>query len=186
MDFNEKDIIKDAQSGNRESFGKIVDKYKDKIYGISLALTKDKLEAEEIAQQVFIKLFKNIGKFNYRSSFSTWLYRLAHNTFYDYTRKTNRRSSRAIPIEKTHGLDVGDNPYEKLNRNEIRRIVFDALGEIPHEFSLAVIYYDIDGRSYEEISQIIEKPMGTVKSRIYRGRELLREKLGNIFGFENV
>ncbi|MFW6134686.1 MAG: sigma-70 family RNA polymerase sigma factor [Elusimicrobiota bacterium] len=186
MDFNKKKVIKEAQAGDMDSFSMLVDEYKDKIYGIALTLSGNKMEAEEVAQQIFIKLWKKIEKFNFRSAFSTWLYRLAHNTFYDYVRKKKRRSDRKIPSEKIYNLNIEDTVYKNVAEKEIKSAVYEALEDIPEEFRMVVIYYDLHGKSYKDISDIIDIPLGTVKSRLYRGREMLKQKLGNIFGALNV
>ncbi|MGM0441363.1 MAG: RNA polymerase sigma factor [Elusimicrobiota bacterium] len=186
MTSNQEKLIEESQEGNLESFGRLIDKYKDRIFKMAMSFCKDKVEAEEIAQLVFIKLWKKIDKFKFKSSFSTWLYRVAHNTFYDHIRKQKRRSNRKVSTDKLNYLKDTDNPYKKLEKEEEVELLKEALSNIPEKFSMAVIFYDIEGRSYKEISDIIEKPVGTVKSRLYRGRKLLKEKLGNKIESRNV
>ncbi len=187
MDINEEKLIERAQQKDEQSFEKIVKNYQDRVYSISLTLTGDRLEAEELAQRAFIKLWRKIGKFKFRSKFSTWLYRVVHNIFYDYVRSEKKKKNIEVPLEKIHSLtDKEPNMYSKLEKEELKEIIHGTINKIPKKLRMVVIYYDIEGMSYKEISGIIRKPMGTVKSRLNRGRSILREKLGNILGAANV
>jgi RNA polymerase sigma-70 factor (ECF subfamily) len=186
MDSDEKELIERAGRGDDGAFERIVDIYKDRIYSVSLNLTGNYQEAQEIAQQVFIKLWKNISKFGGSSSFSTWLYRLAHNVFYDYLRKQKRERSHAVTSAEAPETESTAGLSQCLSAAAAKEALRAALAEIPPEFASAVVYYDLEGRSYREISQITGKPEGTVKSRLCRGRELLRKKLGNILGPDGV
>ncbi len=186
MVFNQEKLIKEAQDGDLESFGRLIDKYKDRIFRMAISFCKDKVEAEELVQLVFIKLWKKIKKFKYRSTFSTWLYRVSHNTFYDHIRKKKRRKDKQVSVSKLNYLRHDQNPYDKMVEKEVTGLLREALSEMSEEFSMAVIFYDIEGRSYKEISKIIGIPIGTVKSRLYRGRKILKEKLGNKIRAENV
>lgn len=179
--MNEKELIIKATEGDWRSFEEIVRNYQDKVFSIALMLTKDGIEAEELAHLSFIKLWRNLGKFNFKSSFSTWLYRLVHNTFYDYLRKRKRWQANEVALEKFHSLEGTDDPYRDLQAGELKEIVKNALEKLPEKLRLIVVYYDMEGMSYKEISGIIKRPAGTVKSRLFRGRELLRKELGNIF-----
>ncbi|MFC2060958.1 RNA polymerase sigma factor [Elusimicrobiota bacterium] len=187
MNINEKKLILKAQKKDWQSFEGIVKKYQDKIYSISLTLTGNRLEAEELAQRAFIKLWKKIGKFEFRSAFSTWLYRLVHNIFYDYVRSEKRKRNIEVPLEKFHSLaDKEADIYSKLEEKELKEILYRTINRIPEKLRMVVIYYDIEGMSYKEIAGIIRKPIGTVKSRLNRGRSILRNELGNILGAANV
>lgn len=180
MDANENEIIRKAQDGDIACFESLVEKHKNKVFGTALALSGDIDEAEEVAQRVFIKLWKNIGKFRFKSAFSTWLYRIAHNTFLNYIREKQRYRDKInnlteLPEHKEY-TSAGDD----TEKNHIKEEIHKALKCIPDEFRMAVIYYDIEGKSYSEISGIIGMPEGTVKSRLFRGRKMLKEKIGNI------
>ncbi len=183
---DKKELVKRAQSGDWKSFEELVDIYKDKVYSIALTLTKDRIEAEEVSHLAFLKLWRKIGKFKFKSSFSTWFYRLTHNTFYDYVRKKKRKKKSTVAIDKFYSLKSNSNPYDSVKDEEARELIKKALKEVPEKLRMVVVYYDLQGMSYKEISKVIRRPMGTVKSRLSRGREILKQELGNIMGSQHV
>jgi len=179
--MDEEKLIKQAQNGDWQGFEDIVKKYQGKVYNIALMLTKDSIQAEELSQQAFIKIWKKIGKFNFRSSFSTWLYRLVHNTYYDYLRSQAKRHQREVSIDRIYDIKSPDTPEKELQKDELKDLVKRALDKLPLKLRLVVIYYDLSGLSYSEIASISKRPIGTVKSQLFRGRKLLRKELGNIY-----
>jgi len=124
-----------------------------------------------------------VGKFKFKSSFNTWAYRLTHNTFYDYVRKRSRlrECDEELPV-----LTDSADSYEALETEERRKIVGAALEKLPDKFRGVVLMYDFEGLSYDEISKILNKSVGTVKSRLFRARALLRKELGNFFDNTSV
>jgi len=181
MHENPELLIRNAQNGDNASFARIIDLYGEKVYRIALALTKDPVEAEEVSQLVFIKLWKNICKFKFRSSFYTWFFSLMHRTFLDWARSKKSRHTRFVPFDTTKALaaENGD-MVDILEKSEIQDIIYGAIDKIPIKYRIILIYFDIEGMSYEEISQMTGLPSGTVKSRLCRARKILREKIGNI------
>ncbi|MCD6311883.1 MAG: sigma-70 family RNA polymerase sigma factor [Elusimicrobia bacterium] len=176
-------LIKQAQDGDLDSFEVIIRRHESNIYNLALLLTHNDVEAEEVAQQVLVKIWKKLGKFKFKSSFNTWAYRITHNTFYDYLRKKSRlrECAEELPV-----LTDSANPYDALETEERRKIVGAALKKLPDKFRRAVIMYDFEGLSYEEISKILNRSVGTVKSRLFRARALLRKELGNFFDNTSV
>ncbi|MBI4656637.1 MAG: sigma-70 family RNA polymerase sigma factor [Elusimicrobia bacterium] len=170
--------IERAQNGDLESFGTLIRCYESNIYNLSLLLTHNNVEAEEIAQQVFIKIWKNLNKFSFKSSFNTWVYRLVHNVFYDHVRKKSRLKESQ---EDFSGLSDCEDSYNQVETQERRKIVGDALRKLPDKFQQVVIMYDFEGLSYNEISRILNEPLGTVKSSLFRARAMLQKELGNFF-----
>ena len=174
-------LIRNAQNGDKTSFAQIITLYGEKVYHIALALTKDPVEAEEVSQLVFIKLWKNIRKFKFKSSFYTWFFSLMHRTFLDWARSRKSRRARFVPIDP-HRAPVAENTdiFESLEESEMKDIIYGAIGEIPVKYRIILIYCDIEGMDYVEIARKTGIPAGTVKSRLSRARKILREKIGNI------
>ncbi len=173
---NDRELVADFLNGNMKSFDAIVRRYSDMIFNLCYNIMKDYDEAADCAQDVFIKVHKNIHRFEFRSSLSTWLYSIAVNTC------RNKISSsyfkRVIPagdsgkIELMHRDD--DNPASKFEKNEKEAAVRDAISRLPEEERILIVLRDLEGRDYEEISAITGVKTGTVKSRISRGRHRLR------------
>ncbi len=179
--MDEEKLIKQAQKGDWQGFEDIVKRYQGKVYNMALMLTKDSMQAEELSQQAFIKVWKKIRKFNFGSSFSTWLYRLVHNTYLDYLRSQTKRHQREVSLDLMYDIKSTDTPEDNLQKDELKDLVRRALDKLPPKLRLVVIYYDLSGLSYSEIASIIKRPIGTVKSQLFRGRKLLRKDLGNIY-----
>ncbi len=180
MEATETEIVEKAREGDVLCFTLLVEKYKNKIYGLAFSLTRDSNEAEEVSQRVFIKLWNNINKFSFESAFSTWVYRVAYNTFLNYTREKKRYTNRISLLMEKFRKEPPRQPSSLTANIGIKEAIASALSEIPGEFALIVIYYDVEEMSYAEISGVTGLPEGTVKSRLSRGRKLLRERLGNI------
>ena len=184
----EKNWIESFLSGEKKAFDNIVMKYQDRVFNLCYRFLGDYEEAEECAQEVFIKVYNSLRKFKFRSSFSTWLYRITVNMCKNRlkTLKQQRERSRFSlddPLSLQNGnleREVGDEslaPLTLIQRKEKERIIQEAINSLPPEFKTLIILRDIDGLSYEEITGITGLKMGTVKSRIARAREKLKEKL---------
>ncbi|HEX67512.1 MAG TPA: sigma-70 family RNA polymerase sigma factor [bacterium] len=184
----EKNWIESFLSGEKKVFDNIVMKYQDRVFNLCYRFLGDYEEAEECAQEVFIKVYNSLRKFKFRSSFSTWLYRITVNMCKNRLKilKQQRERSRFSlddPLSLQNGnleREVGDEslaPLTLIQRKEKERIIQEAINSLPPEFKTLIILRDIDGLSYEEITGITGLKMGTVKSRIARAREKLKEKL---------
>ncbi len=184
----EDEFIEKLRQGDAAAFDTFVQRYSSDIYGLLYRITEDAEEAGDLTQETFIKAFKAIKKFRGDAELKTWLFRIAVNQSKNHFRWWKRRKR-----EKTVSLDapIGNsdtpmsetfstnslNPEETTLQNEREKFLKEALKELPDIFREAVILCDIEGLSYEEISNVLEINMGTVKSRIARGREELRKKL---------
>jgi RNA polymerase sigma-70 factor (ECF subfamily) len=160
---------------SRMDWADVVAKYADVVYTMAYRLTGDDEEARDLAQDVLIRLHKGLSKYS-EGNFEGWLYRTTVNAFRDRLRKRKRLREDVLPEEppvmKTTGI-----VEEEVQRGELHDVVQRALVRLPAEYREAVVLRDLEGRSYEEIAQILGIPAGTVRSRIHRGREALRQLL---------
>ena len=178
-------------AGERSAFEDLVNKYHSSIYSLALRLTDDKEDARDITQETFLKVYKNIKKFRGDSELRTWIYRITVNQVANHQRWWRRRwRERTISIDANSNEDSplsqnlpapGQSPEQQALAAEQRRMIILALAQVKFDFRVAVILRDIEGLSYEEIAETLEVSIGTVKSRIARGREELRQQLKNSF-----
>lgn len=161
----------------------VVARYADTVYTMAFRLTGDDEEARDLAQDVLLRLHRGLRRYR-RGNFEGWLYRTTVNAFRDRLRKRKRLREDAlperedtIPEEARTSLGAGRVVEEALQRRELHDVVQRALVKLPPEYREAVVLRDLEGRSYDEIAEILEVPSGTVRSRIHRGREALRQIL---------
>ena len=155
------------------------------VYNVALRMMNHSEDAKDISQEVFLKAYRNIGNFDERSQFSTWIYRITANTCIDEMRKRKGRQSFSLEeeLEGEEGsmqrqvADAGETPEESMLREEQKSEILQALESLSPEHKVAVILRDIKGLSYEEIAEILELTLGTVKSRISRGRNQLKQEI---------
>ena len=153
----------------------VVARYADVVYTMAYRLTGDDEEARDLAQDVLIRLHKGLAKYR-EGNFEGWLYRTTVNAFRDRLRKRKRLREDVLPDEPP-GMRTTTIVEEEVQLAELHDVVQRALVKIPAEYREAVVLRDLEGRSYDEIAEILEIPAGTVRSRIHRGREALREIL---------
>ena len=163
--------------GDIAAFDELVRAHEDRVFGICLRMMRDREAALDAVQETFVTVFRKADRYQAKAAFSTWLYRVAVNTCYDQLRKAKRR--RAEPLSDT--MDPADpRSADPIHAAELRPDIEKALSEIPEEFRAAVVLVDLEGMSLEQAAQILDKPVGTIKSRLFRGRKLLAEVLGNL------
>lgn len=180
-------LIKKAQKGDVASFEKIIEVYQPIIYNISYRFAGNADDAADMAQEVFLKMFKNINTFQFKSKLSTWIYRVATNTCLDMVKRKSRQASAYSiddGIEDDEGnvtvgevADAGPTPDEVVEQYEVRDIVNSAISQLSEDYKTVIILRDVQGLPYDEIAEIVDCSVGTVKSRISRGRKNLREIL---------
>ena len=185
---NESEFIKLAQAGDRNAFESLVRQCAEQIYNLSYRLTGNSANAEDLVQDAFIKAFKNISKFREECTFSSWVYRITLNLWknkvkYEKLRSFLKYFSLSELVETNRGElsielpDHSPNPESALEQTQKSEKIQEALNELDEQARIMIVFRDMEGRSYEEISALLECPIGTVKSRIARARESLREKL---------
>lgn len=183
--------IKKANKGDRAAFESLIIPYERKIYNIAFQIFKNEQDAFDATQEVFVKVYNNLSSFKFNASFSTWLHRLAMNTCIDAYRKRKRYDERTTTLEieddsgnsKVRELpSQGDTPETAMIRKETIKNVQQAIEQLNAEHKEVVILRDIQGLSYEEVAQILDISLGTVKSRLSRARGYLKELLMNEYG----
>ncbi len=166
-------IIRQFIDGDKSAFQVLVKRHKEKVRNIIYMTMNNSALVDDIAQEVFITVYKNLKHFRFESQFTTWLYRVTVNRCKDYLRRINVRKIFS-PIEDGYEVSEYSTPAES---NDISKIVMDAISKLPVKLRMPLILKDIEGFSYQEISETLKCEMGTVKSRIFRGREKLKEIL---------
>lgn len=187
MNDLEKDLLIKSKNGNTNAFAKLVETYQKKVFNIAFRMLGNYNDAADLSQEVFIKVFKSLKSFKEQAMFSTWIYRITSNACLDELRK--RKNIKFIYIDeeiKTEDGEVqkqiafnGPSPEESYETKEIKEAVSEAIHSLSEEHRLIIILRDIQGFSYDEISRIIKIPEGTVKSRINRARQALRNILSS-------
>lgn len=177
-------LVKRVQKGDKQAFDMLVLKYQYKVQAVISRFVKDQSEVQDVAQEAFIKAYRAIQSFRGESQFYTWLYRIAVNTAKNYLVTRNRRPPNEdidiVDAENYGGseyLKDNDTPEGEMYRGELEEVVFKALSELPEDLRTAVTLREMEGMSYEEIASIMDCPVGTVRSRIFRAREAITEKI---------
>lgn len=181
---HETTIIRRALDGDQEAYRNILERYRGPIFSVIYRMVRNRPQTEDLVQETFIKAFASLESFNEEYAFSTWLYKIAVNNCIDYFRK-KRLATFPIdkPIKSKNGEfqrefpDNTNSPEKKLLSKEKRNIIEEAIAELPEKYRISIILRHSEDRSYEEISEILEIPLGTVKARIFRAREMLKKKL---------
>ena len=177
-------LVKRVQAGEKAAFDVLVRKYQHKLVKMITRYVSDPSEAQDVAQETFIKAYRALPKFRGDSSFYTWIYRIGANTAKNYLVAQGRRppgSDIDAQDAEQYGFDSSlretDTPEGIAQRDEIERTVFEAIENLPDDLRTAITLRELDGLSYEEIAQAMECPVGTVRSRIFRAREAIDNRL---------
>jgi RNA polymerase sigma-70 factor (ECF subfamily) len=174
------ELIMAAKCGNSQAFDVLVTRYQTKVLKIVSRYVRDPNEVLDVSQEVFIKVYKALKKFRGDSSFYTWLYRIAINTSKNYIVSQGRRlpdmDLQVTDMERfviKNGPREYGTPERLLMRDEIEHTVYDTIEHLPHELRTAIMLRELEGLSYEEIASIMDCPVGTVRSRIFRARAVI-------------
>ena len=177
-------LVERVQKGEKQAFDVLVLKYQNKIIQLVYRYVHDPEEAQDVAQEAFIKAYKALGRFRGDSAFYTWLYRIAINTAKNYLVASGRRPPKsdidaqdAEQYEGATGLKEYATPERLLLRDEIQESIARAIDELPDELRTAITLRELEGLSYEEIAQTMDCPIGTVRSRIFRARDAIDTRL---------
>lgn len=178
-------LVERAQSGDKQAFDVLVSKYQRKLARLLSRYVRDAAEVEDVTQEAFIKAFRALPSFRGDSAFYTWLYRIGINTAKNYLVSQGRRAptSTEFTSDEAEGFDDGEQlrdintPENLLLSKQVGETVNAAIDELPEELRTAIVLREIDGLSYEEIAQTMGCPIGTVRSRIFRAREAVANKL---------
>jgi len=177
-------LVKKVQKGDKRAFDLLVLKYQHKIISIIGRYIKDASEVHDVAQEAFIKAYRAIGNFRGDSAFYTWIYRIAINTAKNYLVSRGRRPpSSDVEVEDAEYYGGGDqlkdiaSPEGQLMRDQLEAVVDKAIRDLPEDLRTAVTLREMEGLSYEEIAVVMECPVGTVRSRIFRAREAIDKQM---------
>ncbi len=178
----ESQLVEKSMDGDLDAFEELVLLFDKKVYNYCLRMTNNRNDAEDLAQEVFLKVYKNLKNFRKDSKFSTWIYRIAYNTCVDNYRK---KRFKLLPLnkiidEEQQEIDIpspGPLPEEQVISNEKYSLIKECIAQLKPRYKSAIILRDIHNYSYREIAEILDVPIGTVKSDINRGRALLRKAL---------
>lgn len=182
---NDSDLVVRARAGDSNAFEELVSKYQHRIYNVCYRMRHNHADALDLTQTTFMKAFEALPRFQIQARFYTWLYRIAVNTTLSHRRSEARRPTLSlVRTDESDGRDFEPaarndeaDPARDAEQAELRERLEDALGRLDGEFRAAVVLRDVEGLDYAEIAEILEVPVGTVKSRIFRGRTMLREML---------
>lgn len=176
-------LVEKVQQGDKKAFNLLVARYQNKIAGLLTRYISPN-DIPDVAQESFIKAYRSIDSFRGDSAFYTWLYRIAVNTAKNYLMSQGRRPpSEDILAEDAESYEVGtqlrdvDTPENQMLSKELERVVFDAIHNLPEDLKTAITLRELEGLSYEEIAEIMDCPVGTVRSRIFRAREIVESKI---------
>ncbi len=177
-------LVERVQKGDRHAFDLLVRKYQHKLISVISRYVNDWSECQDVAQDAFVRAYRAIGSFRGDAQFYTWLYKIAVNTAKNHLVSLGRRPPTediavedAVQFEGAGRLRETATPERELMRQEIERTVFDTVQGLPEELRTAITLREVDGLSYEEIAEAMGCPIGTVRSRIFRAREAVDERL---------
>ena len=180
----DQELVSRVQRGEKVAYDQLVLKYQHKIIQLVNRYVRDSSEAQDVAQETFIKAYRALARFRGDSAFYTWLYRIAINTAKNHLVSRSRRSSdyevdvqEAEQIDNSLKLKNLDTPEQLLSNDEIVKTIQAAIEELPEEMRIAIMLREFEGMSYEDIANVMDCPVGTVRSRIFRAREAIDKEL---------
>ncbi|WP_263359117.1 sigma-70 family RNA polymerase sigma factor [Acidicapsa ligni] len=182
-------LIAELQAGSEEAFSWLITRYHQPIYSLLVRTVRDPADAADLTQDVFVKIFRGIGSFHGESALRTWIYRIALHEGLNQRRWWSRHKQQEVTIEmetidcedgeptrlKEMLVDPGESPYEMASHSQVKERVEAALRQVPEPFRTTLILRDIEGFVYEEVAAMLGVNLGTVKSRLVRGRACLRQ-----------
>lgn len=175
MELSDYELIQKILSGDGELFSELVTRYKRLIYSVVYNMISNKEDVSDISQEVFIRLYKALDRYNPEYKFSTWSVKITTNYCLDVLRKKRIDS---LPIDEMTKVPAEkDSPEEKYIKKEQSRVIREAIEELPEKYRIPIILFHQNGLSYEEITEILNEPMTIVKNRLYRARLMLKDKL---------
>ena len=175
----DQDIVAQCRSGDREAFAKLVQKYQSRVLTLATRILDNRSEAEDVAQDIFVKVFQSLHEFRGASRFSTWLYRITVNHCLNYIRRRTRQQQTLVAAEPEDWMQEfpTSNPHRTLEQKERWVLVQAKLQALSPEYRTILLLRDFEGLSYEEIADVLQLESGTVKSRLHRARTELKALL---------
>ncbi|MBL4583381.1 MAG: RNA polymerase sigma factor RpoE [Pseudomonadales bacterium] len=176
-------LVERVQKGDKQAFDMLVIKYQSRVMSLVLRLVRDHHEAQDIVQEAFIKAYRALPRFRGDSAFYTWLYRIAVNTAKNYLVSKGRRPAiEGVELDEAEVVGIPklqdiDSPERQLLRDELEQVIYGAINSLPSDLKTAITLREFEGLSYEEIANIMDCPVGTVRSRIFRAREAIDKQI---------
>ncbi|AVL71527.1 RNA polymerase sigma factor RpoE [Oligella urethralis] len=183
-------LVKRAQAGEKRAFELLVSKYQRRILRLLGRILYNQSDVEDVAQETFLKAYRALPKFRNESAFYTWLYRIAVNTARNHLSSKQNQLFVSDQLENQDGetfslldnLTDGETPETHMHNREILEALQAALDDLPEQLRQAIVLRELEGLSYEEIAGVMDCPVGTVRSRIFRAREAISERLKSLLG----
>ena len=170
------ELLRRVAAGDHAAFTKLMSEHEDRVFSVTYRVLGDRDQALDATQETFLTVFRKASQFKGDSQFGTWVYRIAVNTCYDMLRKQKRRKTDSLP---EHHDPADHGALEEVESAAVRPEIQRALSDLPEEFRAAVVLSDIEGLSMADVAAALDIPVGTVKSRVFRGRRALAQLLGN-------
>ena len=178
--MDERELIIRAGRGDAYAFEQLMAAHESKMYAVALRMCGNREDAQDCLQEAMIRVYRAMSGFKGQSSFSTWVYRITMNSCLDELRRRKARTATSLDAMLENGFapsDEGDTPEQSSLRSEQRRVLERAIADLPEDMRAAIVLRDVQGLSYDEIARTLDANVGTIKSRISRGREKLRAML---------
>jgi RNA polymerase sigma-70 factor (ECF subfamily) len=182
--LTDEELVATVLEGHPEHFGELVERYQGRLINYLFRLVRNAEEAHDLAQEVFIKVYQALDRFDSRYKFSSWLFRVAQNAAIDQMRKRrlrlvsiHRQDDRSSELHEWEFAAQGRSPYGDLRNQERAEAIRQAIEELPWEYRELILLRHFGELSYEEIARLKEMPLGTVKNKLFRGRQMLKDKL---------
>ena len=188
--INQEEFIENLRSGNQAAFSLLIDDYQQKVFHTCISFVPNKEDAEDIAQEVFLEVYKSIGKFKGNSKLSTWIYKICTNKCLEFIRKKNAKKrlvfmqrilGNEIPLDKTNFFTEFNHPGILLEHKEQSETIYLAINTLPDSQKTVFTLAKLDGKTYQEIAEITGKSMSSVESIMFRAKKNLQKKLANFY-----
>jgi len=188
--INQEEFIKNLRSGNQAAFSLLIDDYQQKVFYTCISFVPNKEDAEDIAQEVFLEVYKSITKFKGNSKLSTWIYKICTNKCLEFIRKKNAKKrlvfmqrilGNEIPLDKTNFFTEFNHPGILLEHKEQSETIYLAINTLPDSQKTVFTLAKLDGKTYQEIAEITGKSMSSVESIMFRAKKNLQKKLANFY-----
>ncbi|MBD0321698.1 MAG: sigma-70 family RNA polymerase sigma factor [Gemmatimonadetes bacterium] len=185
------ELVTRAQQGSEKAYRELLGRFQRPVFSIIYRMIRDREQAEDLAQETFVRVFNNIDRYDPRYKFSSWIFKIATNLTIDHIRRKELDtvsidgSRNAVTAEQIEATSItiaspDENPEELLEAKELGEEIETAIGKLRPEYRAAILLRHVDGREYQEIAEILSLPLGTVKTYIHRGRNELREQLQHL------
>ena len=188
--MTDKEFIDGLQNRNANAYGKLLDDFQQKVFATCISFVPNKEDAEDIAQEVFVEVFNSIDKFKGNSSLSTWIYRISTNKCLEFIRKKNTKkrfgfmlslTGNQTPIDKSNYFTEFNHPGILLEKKERSETLFHAINQLPDAQKIVFTLHKVDGKAYQEISEITEKSISSVESLMFRAKKNLQKLLEEFY-----